>query len=444
MLSVKRAIDKYRLINKGDVICCAVSGGSDSMALLHFMLSLRGEYGFGVICANVDHGIRGEQSRQDSAFVEEYCKARGVPFYFLKADAPKFARDKKIGIEEAARQIRYGFFYSLLEKKVCDKVFTAHNQNDNAETILFNILRGSGSKGVCGMETDNGMGIIRPMLFTPKAEIKRYVAGNNIAYRTDSTNADNRYTRNYIRNVVLPLIEKRFVGAVENITRLGEIIKEETVYIDNLSKQLIAGHGGGYYISLPADDVLLKRAAKHCMQALGAENVTSANLNDIASLKYKENGNIINAGGGICAFKEYDKIYLAKQDKHADIKPISFKAGEVTLGGYQITAEELKPGESIDFSQKNTFYIDKDKAGANCVYRFRKRGDSFKRFKGGRKSLSDYLTDVKAPKRTRDSLPLLCDGGNVLVLFPYDISDDVKVNQNTKTVYKITYRRIHK
>ena len=116
MLSVKRAIDKYRLINKGDVICCAVSGGSDSMALLHFMLSLRGEYGFGVICANVDHGIRGEQSRQDSAFVEEYCKARGVPFYFLKP-TPRNSRAIKDRHRGSGKTDKVRFFYSLLEKR---------------------------------------------------------------------------------------------------------------------------------------------------------------------------------------------------------------------------------------------------------------------------------------------------------------------------------------
>ena len=212
MFSALDTIKRYGLIAKGDVIGCAVSGGSDSMALLHFMLSLRRDMGFEVVCVNVDHGIRGKESEEDSGFVRRYCEGRGLELFFKKADAPRYAKESRLNLEQAAREIRYSFFYELISEGRCGKVFTAHNKNDNVETIMLNILRGSGTAGLCGMDVDNGKGIVRPLLFTPKGEIMRYVEENNIGYRTDSTNLDEGYSRNYLRNKVFPLLEQRFTG----------------------------------------------------------------------------------------------------------------------------------------------------------------------------------------------------------------------------------------
>lgn len=436
MLSVKQTIDKYNLIKKGDVIGCAVSGGSDSMALLHYLLSIKHEYGFDLICVNVEHGIRGAESEGDSLFVEKFCAQMGVPFYFLKADAPSYARKNKLNIEEAARNIRYGYFYSLISENICSKIFTAHNQNDNAETVLFNIFRGSGLKGICGMRVDNSKGIIRPMLETPKAEIENYIKQNNIEYKTDSTNNDISYSRNYIRKKLMTLIEKRFNGAAVNIARLSNLVYEETEYIQKLSDSYIVEMGKEMYIKLPCDSVLIKYAAKSCLQKLGCKDIKSVFLQDIASLQFKENGSVINAGGGVNIYREYDRLAFSKSDSGGDKTAIPFCKGTVYIGGYKITVSDA---DSFDFSGKGAFYIDAEKAGESSVFRFREEGDSFKRYKGGRKSLSDYLTDIKVPKRLRDDLPLLCDDSNVLILFPYDISDDVKIDKNTKKIYKITY-----
>jgi tRNA(Ile)-lysidine synthase len=446
MLSVKNTIDRLGLINKGGVYGCAVSGGGDSMALLDFLLSLREEYGFKLICVNLEHGIRGEESRADSAFVKDFCQRRGIEFKGQSADVPAYAKKNGMNLEQAARELRYRYFYSLINEGICDKIFTAHNKKDNAETVLLNIFRGSGSKGLCGIPLISEDGkIIRPMLYTDKAEINEYIAKHDIAYRTDSTNFDNSYSRNFIRNEILPLLEKKFSGLYDNITRLCGIMSEENEFIDKISEERIEYGEKSCCIRLPCDSVLIKHAAMLCCRHLGVyADITSANLNDIAALAVKQNGKLININGGINAYKEYDKILIEKASR---IDPFPkeetpFETGEFVLGGYKIIAALCGREEFENRKGRRALYADYAKFGPGCVFRFRREGDVFKRYKGGTKSLSDYLTDIRAPKRLRNGLPLICRGSTVLAVFPYDISDDVKVDGETQNIIKLSYERI--
>lgn len=446
MVSVKNTIRKYNLIKKGDVIACAVSGGSDSMALLYCLNTLKDIYGFTLLCANVEHGIRGKESVSDTEFVKNFCEAKGIPFITESVDAAGFAKQSRCNLEQAARELRYGFFYRLIEEKICRKVFTAHNKKDNIETIMLNMLRGSGSKGVYGMDLDNGKGIIRPMLYTGKEEILNYIQKNDIRYVNDSTNFDSSYSRNYLRNVILPLLEDKFSGFYDNILRFSQIIKEEGAYIDGLSKEFINVSEKGVYINLPCDTVPLKHAVMISCRILGAEkDIESAHIEACARLTAGKSGSMLNLSNGINVYKDYGRLYLERaQGAERETEEIPFSEGAFEMGGYKIEAVKTDCGGIKDFcGKKGEFYISADGVDSSCTLRTRRQGDSFKRFKGGRKSLSDYFTDIKAPKRLRDSLPLLCKGNNVLVAFPYDISDDVKINENTKKIFYIKYRRIN-
>jgi tRNA(Ile)-lysidine synthase len=446
MISVRNTIDRFGLINKGGVYGCAVSGGSDSMALLDFLLSLREEYGFRLVCVNLEHGIRGEESRADTAFVKDFCQSHGIEFRGESVDAPAYAQKNGMNLEQAARELRYQYFYGLIKQGVCDRIFTAHNQRDNAETVLLNIFRGSGSKGLCGIPLMSGDGkIIRPMLYTDKAEINEYIAKRNIAYRTDSTNSDNSYSRNFIRNEILPLLEKKFPGFYDNITRLCGIMSEENGFIDKISEERIEYGEKGCCIRLPCDSVLIKHAAMLCCRHLGVYNeITSANLNDIAALAQKQSGKLVNINGGLNAYKEYDKILIGRTSG-ADLFPkkeMPFGTGEFVLGDYKITAAFCGREEFEKQKGGGALYADYGKFGQGCVFRFRMEGDMFKRYKGGTKSLSDYLTDIKAPLRLRNGLPLICRGSAVLAVFPYDISDDVKIDGETRNIIKLSCERI--
>lgn len=444
MLSVKNTINTLKLINSGDIIGCAVSGGSDSMALLYFLLQIKEEYGFNFVCLNVEHGIRGKESESDSLFVKRFCQKNNIKFIGKSVDVPSYASLKGENIEQAARILRYEFFHNAIKDGFCNKVFTAHNQKDNAETVILNIFRGSGAKGLCGIPVVTDKNIIRPMLYTPKSEILQYIKDNNIEYITDSTNLDNAYSRNYIRNALLPLIEQRFEGVYDNISRLCGIMSEENDYLDSLSGGYIQKAHKGYYINLPLHNVLLKRAAIICCKKLGVyADITSVNLKDIVRTAEGASGNMINIGK-INVYKEYDKLYLESASiQKQTVTQIPFAIGEYKIGDYIISVKTADKKEfNINDKKKEKLFADLDKFDKNAVFRNKKDCDSFKRYGGGTKSLSDYLTDIKVPKRIRDKLPLICSGAKVLAVIPYDISEDVKIDADSRNIVKITYNNI--
>ena len=212
MENILKTIEDYNLIKPGEIIGVATSGGSDSMALLNYLYDLSQQIEFEVVAIHIDHCIR-ENSSDDARFVLNFCKKRMIRAYKFKVDVPKLAETKKIGIEEAAREARLGVFDAIIQKGVVDKIAIAHNSRDQAETILINLFRGTGISGASGMEVIRDGVYIRPMINTSKKAILDYVLLNDIPYVEDETNKDNSYSRNYVRNLILPLIEKLFLFA---------------------------------------------------------------------------------------------------------------------------------------------------------------------------------------------------------------------------------------
>lgn len=455
MKSLRAVIENFNLIGKGDVIGCAVSGGSDSMALLHFMRVLKGEIDFKLVCVNVEHGIRGEQSKVDTQFVREYCRSAGIEFLGHSADVPAYAAENKHTIEQAAREIRYGFFYGLIESGECGKIFVAHNKNDNAESVLLHLFRGSGVRGMTGMSVDSGRGIYRPCLYTDKAEILQYIFDNGIPYVEDATNADTAYSRNYLRREIIPIIEKRFKGATDSVLRLAEILGKEDAFLDGLAEKCVTAEKGGYKVILPCDEVLLKRAVMMCCRRLGAESdILSAHINAAAELALGKNGNQIDLSNGITVCKDYDGLIIGKKPQGAEGESVDgcleipLRLGAVTFGGYVIDIRQADMAEIPKFSErdkganreKSALYADGDKLSGGII-RFRRQGDIFKRCGGRTKLLSDFFTDIKLSRKERSACPLICRGSAVLAVIPIDISDDVKIEDGTSTVYKITFYR---
>ena len=187
-------VEKYNMLSKGDRVLVAVSGGADSMALLEFFISIKDKYDLNLCAAHIEHGIRGEESLSDALFVKEYCEKSGVKLYMKSINAPYLAKKAGMGVEEYSRQARYDFFSTI----PCDKIATAHNLTDNAETLLFRLARGTGLKGVCAIPPVRGK-IIRPFIEISSDEIRAWCNDNNIAYRIDSTYKDDTYSRNLIR-----------------------------------------------------------------------------------------------------------------------------------------------------------------------------------------------------------------------------------------------------
>lgn len=238
--NVTNTIKKYNLINDGDKLVLGVSGGPDSICMLDVLNRIKNDNNvnikFDMVVAHVNHMIRAEAG-EDEKFVKDFCEKIGVPFYSKSIDVQKVANNNKIGTEEAGRNARYDFFDEVLAKTNSNKIAIAHNKNDKVETMIMNILRGSGTTGLKGIEPIKNNKYIRPLIECERSEIEEYCAQNNIEPRIDRTNFENIYTRNKIRNVVIPYIKKEFnPNIIKTMDRLSELVKEEDEYLENTVK----------------------------------------------------------------------------------------------------------------------------------------------------------------------------------------------------------------
>ena len=235
---VVNTIKKYNLIQDGDGVVIGVSGGPDSICLLHILNEIKNKLNFKIYVAHLNHLIR-KEADEETEYVEKFCKNLGIDCYIKRIDVVKIANNLKRGIEETGRQIRYEFFNEVLEKTKSNKIATAHNNNDKVETILMNILRGSGTSGLKGIEPIRDNKYISPLIDIERGEIEKYCINNNLSPKIDKSNNENIYTRNKIRNIVIPYVKKEFnPNIIKTINRLSEVANEENEYMNKITSQI--------------------------------------------------------------------------------------------------------------------------------------------------------------------------------------------------------------
>lgn len=234
---VLKTIKDNNLINEGDKIVIGVSGGPDSICLLHLLNNLKDTLKITIYVAHINHSIR-EVADMETKYVQDFCKKIAVECFVKKEDILSLAKKQKKGTEEVGRQVRYSFFDEVLEKTNSNKIATAHNSNDRAETVILNILRGSGISGLKGIEAIRDQKYIRPLINTDRESIEKYCEENNLEPKIDETNKENIYTRNKVRNVVIPYIKKEFnQNIIKTINRLSTVATEENDYLMKITKQ---------------------------------------------------------------------------------------------------------------------------------------------------------------------------------------------------------------
>ena len=299
---VLNTIKKYNLINENDKIICGVSGGPDSICMLDILKDLKEELKFELIVCHVNHLIR-EEAISDEEYVVNYCKVNNIKYYVKRIDVKKYADNNKQGTEEAGRNVRYEFFEEILQKEGANKIAIAHNKNDKIETIIMNMLRGSGISGLKGIEPKRENKYIRPLIETERTSIEEYCEEKNLRPRIDKTNFINDCTRNKIRNVVIPYIKNEFnPNIINTMDRLSSIIEEENRYLEKITidvfeKLKIKEEKGHLVLKLKEfnkqDIVIKKRLILYAInKTIGnVQNIEKVNINDIIKLCEKNIGN---------------------------------------------------------------------------------------------------------------------------------------------------------
>lgn len=405
----ERFLRSFSVPLEGKSFLVGLSGGADSVALTKVLCSLGKRLGFAVFALHVNHGIRGDEALRDEEFCISFCRSLGITLKVVRADIPAMAAEKKQSLELCGREYRYSVFSAYAKEKGIDYIATAHNANDNAETVLYNLLRGSGAEGLCGIPKvrDN---ILRPILCMSRERIEGYVDALGTGYVTDGTNADNSYTRNYIRNVLLPACKHVNEDAVSAINRAASAIEEDCTLVAELADAYLSG-GAGDLCGKPrpvrvrvikamyarfSDRVLEKVHVDAVDSALFAKGQKRISLPDgITAVVY----------GGSLSFKKRDAVEGCVAEK----TPILLGDTSYAGGLVTVTLGQEKKGQNA--------YIRKNSIKGDLFARPREAGDRL-RIRGMSRSVKKILTDNKIPPSIRQIMPIICDDEGIIYV-PY-------------------------
>ena len=485
-------------------MCAAVSGGIDSMSLLHMLKSRAGECGFSLSAVHCEHGIRGKDSLEDARFVGEICRDWGIPLFFFSADCPAEAAREGMSLETAARNFRYRSFQSLLDAGKADFIATAHHLGDEAETVLFRLCRGASLTGAKGMTERRGR-YLRPLLGVSREEIRAYAAENKIPFREDRSNYDAAFTRNKLRLEILPRLEEAIPGAAANLCGFARLAAEDDALLYALSEELrfrvppMTEGDTGLRLRFSEKAPLFRRACLSSLKELGVEkDYTSRHLDSVFSLQSLQTGSRISLPDGIVAVRSYDCVAFfragncgGKGAQGSDEKASDsgkgeaqiFREGCFRVGRYEITVSPApdcewlgqigkagrKSGKADETGQNvgkgnsagaraekqngsdsvnpdgefcRTLLLDGDAVPGNAVFRTCRPGDRFEKFGGGKKSLNRYYIDKKIPQALRAELPVLADEeGRIYLICGVEISAGVRITDGTVRPLKITLRK---
>lgn len=421
-------VKQNHLISQNDTVLIAFSGGADSVFLSEFLLSIQDEFKLTLKIAHVEHGIRGKDSLEDCKFAKEYADKHNIEFFERHIDALNGSKKSKLGVEEYSRKKRYEFFNSI----ECDKIATAHNLTDNVETMLFRIARGTSLHGLCSIPVKRDK-IIRPLLCISGEEIRNYLDENSIVYCIDSTNEDIVYSRNYIRNVIIPEFRNINSGFLHNAAKLIVNINETEEIIDDYissiyntvmigNKLLIAG-------LKEQTDGVIKRIIIKYFKDNGIE-LDSKHLYDILKLfdKYGK----IQIKGNIFAFSDTEFLRCGEFNE-SDFNIISVEKRIISVNSEK---DFLNNCELLN--KKFDFYCDCDKIVGNIYVRERKEGDFIAPSnRNCTKSLKKLFNEYHIPVEKRNSVPIICDDNGVIGVYGYCADERVKTDLHTRNILTI-------
>lgn len=438
---IQQTVTEETLIQKGDRVLVALSGGADSVSLLKALYLLKEEFGLSLVAAHLHHGIRGKEANDDLALCETLCQDFNIPLVVEHKDIPALCKQTGEGEEECGRRVRYEFFASIPN---VDKIATAHTANDNAETLLLHLSRGAGLQGLRGILPKRGK-VIRPLIDCTREQVEAFCKEQNLPFAQDSTNKDTHYRRNFIRHRVLPSLKQINPTLIESINRTAKANQKDFDYLCFVGEQLLqrAKTEKGY--SLPvlkqAHPVELHYGLQLLLQQEKVKNPSAVLWNNLEHIIQKGEGEC-TLTGGISAFAFQDTFWLEQKEETPEIFPISLSSEQKTyqLGEKQVTLE-MKTLTSTEIPQKVCNFLtyqgpDGDKIGTSLVLRTRKEGDVITlAHRGCTKSLKKLMNEMKIPHTKRNRLIILADEKGVL--WVEGIGCDARCTPTTQTKHQL-------
>lgn len=452
---IKEFVQKYDMFKPGAGVLVGLSGGADSVALLEVLCKLREEMSLQLVAVHVHHGIR-ENAEHDAVFCKMLCKQKGVDYICERIDVPALAKESGMSIEEAARQARYAIFERYLKEKGLDVIAVAHHKNDQAETMLFQLFRGSGLKGLSGIPFKRDA-VVRPLMAVSREEIEIFLEEEGLLYVLDATNESDAYSRNKIRHHILPQAEELCAGAVENMNRAALLLRETQSYMAEQSVAFLEAYAQceREHISLSVTELgkchiaLQKSIIMEAIYQLinSRKDITEKHIESILSLLEKDGEKTISLPQGYIVKKQYDKLIFGKEvskmengfDEEETFLVVSGK--KLFLPNGQWVEAAIIEGNNLENIPKSncTKWFDYDKIIHTLVVRTRQVGDYLTiDEKESEKTLQDYFINEKVPKSERDDLWLLADGNHIVWVLGKRISTHYKVTEHTKKILQIS------
>lgn len=456
----KKNMLENKLINKGDKIVVGLSGGPDSICLLNLLCEIREEFDLDLAAAHINHMIRGEEADKDQEFCRERCFQLGVKFFYKKIDVNEYAKNNGLSSESAGREIRYEFFNEVMNKLEFNKIATAHNANDQAETVLMRLMRGTGLEGLSGIQVIRDNKYIRPILFLNREEVESYCHDIGEEARIDKTNLERIYSRNKIRLDILPYMKKNFnEDIIDTINRMAQLIDKDNEYINKMAEK--------YYNNVCIEDkekVIIKkdgfllessiitRIIRKSIYKVGNAkyNVEAKHIEDVIRLQKKSTSKVLNLPNKVIAENVYGDIHIkravyneTKKTYEKCINKSDLKDTTIEFGEYLINFDIIINEKKLKFNDNSLIkYFNYDNINNEIKIRFRKDGDRIIPFgMKGSKKLKDIFIDMKVPKEQRDNIPIILFDDNISWVVGVKISEVYKITNEAKKILKIKATR---
>lgn len=444
---VLKFIDRHNLISAGDKILVALSGGPDSVFALYFFHKYSQRFKIKIAAVHIHHQLRAAEADLDEILCKEFCDKLDIEFYTVRVNVKSFAEANKLSIEEAARYLRYGEFRRIAEKTGCSKIITAHNMNDNTETVLLNLFKGAGLAGVSGIPIER-QNIIRPLLSLTKDEILNYLHENKIQYRIDSSNFSDDFQRNFIRNKIIPAIKEGINPSLdETLERSSEIFRTSSrlvfSYIEKIFNDFVCFENGRLEVDLEiidkfGEDVLGEIFMKSLRKYFAYEFSFDDYLKLIALVR-NQTGKKIELSGGLEAFRARKKILIGEKVEEKEFQPVKFLIGESAEFEGKTLSTEISQRNNEKYSAAKKYeLISADELDEMFVLRKWKPGDKFiplgmKSFK----KVSDFLNEQKVPSVLKKDQFVLENNNAIVWIVGLRIDNRFKLTENTKKICKL-------